>query len=443
MADLLKRLSRRAFLALLAVAPGAHALGRTPRGGVLSLAVPFGLRGLDPHVLDDPASALFASAFADSLYALDAAGRPYPTLASALPEPSERGAVVRLRPGLVSAQNKPLDARDALFSLERARKLGAAGLLAPFPTPRFGRDRLALEFEGVRADAPGLASALASPLTAIVPRGFSRLAPDGTGAFSVRVERDGLKLLRNPRAARGAAFLDRVDISSVPDLAEALRAFEAGAADVGWLGAGLHRPRPGSKPFTGPTYGLLVLRTGSDARAWGAAGLAQQLADAARAERLGHLGVVPEPGAGAGTVWGGAEAELLVSTESAQLREIAQALAAALSRPGHPVRARPLPRAEFEQRRSERRFSLMLDFVRPLGPSPEETLLSLLTAENPALARRPPRLTGQSVRDVARSLSLGVLGRLRVEGAVLPDVRALEPWQLGAVWRERALNGAR
>lgn len=85
----------------------------------------------------------------------------------------------------------------------------------------------------------------------------------------------------------------------------------------------------------------------------------------------------------------------------------------------------------------------MLDFVRPLGPSPEETLLYLLTAGNPALARRPPRLTGQSVRDVARSLSLGVLGRLRVEGAVLPDVRALEPWQLGAVWRERALNGAR
>jgi hypothetical protein len=128
----------------------------------------------------------------------------------------------------------------------------------------------------------------------------------------------------------------------------------------------------------------------------------------------------------------------LVAAESAQLRQIAQALAAALSRSGNPVRDQPVPRAEFELRRSERRFALMLDFVRPLGSSAEATLLGLLTAENPALARRPPRLAGQSVRDLARTLSLGVIGRLRLVGAVLPDVRALEQWQLGAVFRERA-----
>jgi peptide/nickel transport system substrate-binding protein len=404
---------------------------------VLVLSVPYALRELDPHALDDPASALFASAFADPLYALDAAGRPYPTLAAALPEPSTRGAVVRLRPGLVSAQGKPIDARDVAFSLDRARKAGAAGVLAPFRAPRVGSDRVSLEFEGVRADDPALPSALASPLTAIVPRGFSRLAPDGTGAFVATVQRDGLKLSRNRRAARGAAFLDRVEASSVPDLAEALRAFEAGVADVGWLGAGLHRARPGSKAFVGPTYGQLILRSGTEAGAWGSAGLAQQLADGARPEQLGHLGVVPEPGSPAGIAWGGGAVELLVSAESAQLRQIAQALAAALSRPGNPVRDQPVARAEFELRRSERRFALMLDFVRPLGLPGEATLLALLTAENPALARRPPRLAGQSVRDLARTLSLGVLGRLRLVGATVPDVRALDQWQLGAVWRER------
>ncbi len=287
---------------------------------MLSLSVPYAVRELDPHVLDDPASALFAPAFADPLYALDSAGRPYPTLATALPEPSSRGAVVRLRPGLSSARGKPLDARDVAFSLERARQLGAAGVLGPFRAPRVGSDRSSLEFEGVRADDPALASALANPLTALVPRGFSRLAPDGTGAFAATLSRDGLKLSRNPRAARGAAYLDRVEVSSVPDLAEALRAFEAGIADVGWLGAGLHRARPGSKAFIGPTYGHLILRSGSEARAWGSAGLAQQLADGARPRTARAPRRGPGPGGGPGIAWGGGAVDLLVAAESAQLR---------------------------------------------------------------------------------------------------------------------------
>src|SRR5690606_14599363 len=45
----LNRFGRRALLTWLAAAPSAHALGRTPRGGVLSLSVPYALRELDPH----------------------------------------------------------------------------------------------------------------------------------------------------------------------------------------------------------------------------------------------------------------------------------------------------------------------------------------------------------------------------------------------------------
>ena len=40
----------------------AQALGRTPLGGTLRLSLPFSLGELDPHSLDDPASALFAPA---------------------------------------------------------------------------------------------------------------------------------------------------------------------------------------------------------------------------------------------------------------------------------------------------------------------------------------------------------------------------------------------
>jgi hypothetical protein len=39
---------------------------------------------------------------------------------------------------------------------------------------------------------------------------------------------------------------------------------------------------------------------------------------------------------------------------------------------------------------------------------------------------------------VCRTLPLGVLGALRVSGARMPDVRGIDAWQLGAVYRERA-----
>src|SRR6185312_16086959 len=71
--------TRRAFLATVAglgFAVTGRAMDRTPYGGALRVYVPLSLDGLDPHAGSDAASALFADAIADPLYAWDAQGRP-------------------------------------------------------------------------------------------------------------------------------------------------------------------------------------------------------------------------------------------------------------------------------------------------------------------------------------------------------------------------------
>ncbi|HEY3495906.1 MAG TPA: hypothetical protein VGK73_14510 [Polyangiaceae bacterium] len=428
------RPGRRAFLAALFASGAASALGRTPVGGTLRLTLPFGGGRLDPHAADDPLAALFGPAVADPLFGLDASGRAYPTLANALPERTPSGARVVLRAGLTSARGKRLDARDALFSWVRARASGGAAVLAELPEPQLDRgDPLAFLVPGVAPDA--LAFALASPLTALVPRGFSPAAPDATGAFRATLGEASLLLEQNENAARGAAFLARVEVTLVSDLAEALRAFEADRADFGWLGGGLHRPRAGSVAVEGPTFGWAVLRTGRDAGRWGAPGIAQQLLDRISREPFRPFGIVGPAGSGPGAVWGGGPAELLVSSAAPQLARAAETLSSLLSTSAQVITARPLERGEFEKRRATGRFSLLLDFVRIAGPPGRATLLSLLAAASPELSARPPRAPSYEPAEVARTLPLGVLGSLRVSGARIPELRGLEGWQLGSAFR--------
>jgi peptide/nickel transport system substrate-binding protein len=433
------RIGRRAFVGFSLASGVAQAFGRTPLGGVLRLSLPFRIGELDPHALGDPLAALFAPAIADPLYALDALGKPYAALALGLPEPTADGSRVRiaLRPGLTTAAGKRLEARDVIFSLDRAKRSGGVAVLAELGAPALDpKDRLALFMP--EGDATRVAVALSSPLTAVVPRGFSPAAPDGTGAFRATLARGELLLARNPNAARGGSFLERVEVRAARDLADALRAFESDLADVGWLGSGLHRPRPGAVSFEGPELGWVVLRTGKDAGAWGAPGVAQQLLDRIPTERLKPLGVTPPARAAAtGAAWGGGAADLLVYDDSPQLTEIAGALAALLGQPAHPIRAQRIPKVDVSQRRADGRFTLMLDFVRSVGPPGRATLLGLLAATNPELVARPPQVTSYAPVDIARGYSFGVVGGLRVSGARLPDWHALESWQLGSVFRTR------
>lgn len=443
------RVSRRALLAGFCAAAGAIALprrspamGRTPIGGRVRMHLPWPTSSLDPHDLRDPTAALFGAAVADSIYALDSTGAPYPTLAASLPSRESVGVVVRLRDGLRTARLAPLDARDLITSIERSRSRGGAAVLAdiPKPVPHPG-DPNAVIFGSV--DATRLAKALASPLVALIPRKWNPAAPDATGAFRAQLSSTSMTLARNLNASRGASFLDGVDVERADDLRTSLREFEADHDDIGWLGAGLHAPRQGAVRFDFGLAAWIILATGSDAGSDGGPGVAQRLADAV-SDRIAHLSLGPLPEATGSSAWGGPPSDLIVDESCPHLVEIARAVAPALSRPGHEVTAVPVPRTELSRRRS-RGAALAIDLARPIGSGPLNALLSLATADDRArageLARRPPKISGSgSPRSLASTLRVGVLGELRVTGAAVPDltlVRASggDGWDLGSSFR--------
>jgi peptide/nickel transport system substrate-binding protein len=279
----------------------------------------------------------------------------------------------------------------------------------------------------------------------LLPQTFDPGKPDGTGAFRADIVPGKITLSRNVNAARGAAFLDAIDIAPAEDLQTSLRAFEAERDDIGWLGLGLHADRKGALRFDLGRAAWIVLVVSPDAGAFGLPGAAQRLADAIPPERLAHLGLGPLPAASGDPGWGGPPAELLVDVASPHLVEVARAVAPILSRPGHEVTLAAVPRGDIPGR-FKGKAALAIQLVRPLGPSPLHTLLALATTEDLArgrdLAKSPPKLAGNpAARALTGALRVGVLGEMRVAGGVIPDLafarsQSGEGWDLGATFRK-------
>jgi len=427
-------LSRRAFVGASAVTTLARALGRIPYGGRLRISVPWPIYGLDPASLDDGFAAMFAGAAFEPVYALDAAGNPYPTLADALPSKLGDGCRLKLRTGLKTAAGRGLGAADLVATLARARARGAAGLLGEIDAASDPGDALGVVFPRAQPDA--VARALASPLSALVPRRFSPLAPDGCGAFKAELAPGRAVLTRNPNAARGPAFLDAIEIVSVTDLADLLRSFEVGQSDVGWFGQGLYRAVKDATPFETPRYALAVLLPGRGAGAWGAPGTLQGLLDAVPAAQLSHLGLRGLPAQARGSAaWGGPSTSLLVRSGAPQLLAIARAVAASFSTPGHELSVVEKSGDELANLRKTQQFGLLLDCVRAPSEAPRDLELALRSAASPEAAKRAPKTAGISPRELGRQLALGVVGDLSMWGALRSGFAGVEAWQLGAIYR--------
>ncbi len=394
----------------------AFARGRSPVGGRVQLRVPWPLAALDPHKLDDMACAIFGGAVFDSLYAMEGS-RVVAALAETLPEAGEGGLRVRMRGGLTSSGGRGIGAREAIASIARARNGDARAWLADIPLPR-RIDDLTMHF--AMTDSAKLASFLASPLCAIVTG-----SNDGTGAFAA-THPSGLTLARNARAAMGPSALDSITVRPSADLADSLRSFEGGTDDIGWLGLGLHDPRVGARPFDAGSVGWALLRTGHDAGTWDTPGVAQRLADGIAPSLLAHLAPGPpwtvEPDQG----WGGPPCELLVRDDAPYLVELARAIAAALTRPSHEVTPRAIAASTLRERRASRAYALAIDAVRPFAPGLLGTLAALATSDNPELAmdavRHPPRVADLPPRTIARTMRMGVVAEIHVQGGRIPDL---------------------
>jgi len=426
-------LTRRAMLggslgaaATLALQSEAQALGRVPIGGRVSMRVPWSTRRIDPHDLFDPLAAIFGAAFADTVFARDQRGNVYPTLADGMPFVEGDQTVVRLRPGLRSGRGKTMGGRDLAWSVMRARKRGAVGLLAPLtPWVRSDKDQPLIARFG-QVDPGKLAMLLSSPLLALLPVGFSATAPDGTGPFVASCSAGRLELVRNRNASRGPAFLERVIVRSARDLAASLRAFESGHDDLGWLGLGFHQNRPDARKFDYRDVGWVVLATGKSAGSFGAPGVAQQLANSVPVERL-HVGLRRRVGIGGATQWSGGPAALLYEGGASHLKEVAEAVAAKLSQPGHEITPTPVSRGLLRRARRTGGFVLALDVVRDPRAGPASALIALATADREALGKdvalHPPRTAGgQAANRLTATLRVGVLGGLAVHGGVIRKV---------------------
>jgi peptide/nickel transport system substrate-binding protein len=438
--ELLTVLGAAALGAPFVAAPSARAMDRIASGGRLRLSVPLALSSFDPHDLSSLDAAVFGSALFDTLYALDEQGRPYPTLAKALPEPSAGGFVVSLRAGLRSSSDKSVDAKDAYFAFERAKAGAAQRRLNGFGKVRFivtaEPASTKVDPKPIRPtseDVTRLATALAHPTTALVPRGFSPSRPEGTGPFRARSLGDGVTFERNPFAARGPAFLESMSVRRASDLASSLRAFEAGEVDVGWLASGLHQARSKATRFDAGPIGLVLLATGQKLTGWTSPGIAQAVLDGTDRSALAALGVHPLSAGRAGlvraldsrTTWQGPSTELLVDGSSPQLVAIARSLVELLGGGARGLSVAPTPPADLARVRQSGDFGLLLDFVQSTGS--KDHLDALLARTGASASPTEP------VESVTRRLRAGIVGELHVQGASLDSYGGVASWQLGDI----------
>ncbi len=394
--------------------------GRAPYGSGIGVHVPWPAGALDPHRIDDAMAAFFGNALFDTLYARDDTGAFVGSLAAGEPEADDAGLRVPLRSGVRFASGAAFDAHAAASSIARARAHDAGAWLAEVPAPRVRDGALVFAMR----DARTLVRALASPLVAVVAPRFAPERPDGTGAFRAEPLPGALRLTRNGLAAGGPSLLDSIEARHAPDLVTSLRAFESGADDMGWLGSFLHEPRPGARSFDAGAVAWAILRTGRLAAGLDSPGFAQALADGVPHAALAPFVVGPTWEQGTAQ-WSGPPSELWVREDAPWLVEVARALAVAMSTPSHEITARPIPSAELMQRRSARAFALMLDVARPAGPGGLGAFLGLATADDAAtasaLARHAPR-GDVAPRRATRSMRVGVVGEIRLEGGRAADV---------------------
>ena len=90
------------------------------------------------------------------------------------------------------------------------------------------------------------------------------------------------------------------------------------------------------------------------------------------------------------------------------------------------------------QRRASRAYALLLDVARPAGPGGLGAVVGLATADDPAtaasLVRHPPR-GDLSPRTATRTMRLGVVGEVRLQGGRAGDVMLpASRWGRGVDW---------
>ena len=225
----------------------ALALGRTPLGGKLTLRVPWSSA---PDRSLRPARSRGRALRPRHLrLALRRRRRQQP-----VPGASHRDAGARGRGHrCAAARGSPHRSRDCARRPRRDCFDRFGGGRGGWRCGPICRDRRRTRPIGSRfvfgsADPTKLARALASPLYALVPRGFGSSSPDGTGAFRATSRVASSPSHATPTPPAGG-ISQSIAVYSAPDSKTSLRQFEAERDDVGWLGMGLFGGRKNAARF--------------------------------------------------------------------------------------------------------------------------------------------------------------------------------------------------
>lgn len=438
------RIDRRRFLAALvasssvarsiAAAPKPKPAIAAPTGATVRLSWPMPATKPDPFSLRDLSASLVGAALYVPLYARAVDGVVEPRGATGAPHEVKTGTRVDLGAGLTAS--------DAVASILAAKTAGARLWLHELPSPRVDGEH-GIVFTGV-TDLDLVMHKLASPLVRIARAPTKATTSFGeTGPFEL-VAKEGIAaapiaLRRRPKAtdaARAPATLrpiDRFELTGGVEIAEALRMFERGDSELGWLGDGLYFRRTSCRSMDLGALGYVALRAGSLAPSLKKPGaLASRLQKIDRS-RLAHLGLLQR-----GHVAPSAaeieliramptptalppRAEILVPSTSGLLVAAAEIVARELE-----CSVRAVDEATLDRALRDDSFAIAIDVVRAIDETLEGVAASLAT------------FAGHTTLPASGTTAVGLS---LTSSAALGWEIALLGAQAGDVWIPRAAGG--
>jgi peptide/nickel transport system substrate-binding protein len=369
------------MLAVALAASVARAETRPPYGGRAVASLPSPPASLDPLAAQSAAEIALAGLVFDTLYRLDADGRPVPHLAVALPAATTDPLVVRIavRDGARFHDGRPVRAADVAASLGRAHDSWPLARVA-----RVGTDAGEVVIT-LRQPAPELAAWLAQPQLGITPLGRAPAPgkpPVGSGPFKVkRLDARAVELEASGDHFAGRPYLDGLTLRWFEDGGEEARAYEAGEADLSLRGAVAfsgHEPKHPTTVHEGPATLLTYIGFGTAHKL--EPGFRRGVSAALNRATLRHVGtgehVVPTayPTAAGGPaeiavpLRADGPLELLVDRGRPDDVDVATRVVAALDRAGVAASYTALPSADYARRVAARQCDLYIgQLVAPPG----------------------------------------------------------------------------
>ena len=247
---------------VLALVSPAGAYLPAPYGGVVTAPLPDMPATLDPTRMARESELQLALLLYDTVYRLDASGRPVPHLVESAPQVSQDGKSwrLRLRSTVMLHNGQPLTAAQVAASLNRLRGSAAGYLLAVVREVIADGNQLVIQLRRPARELPWLLSAPACGVAIPVPRapaGRSGRAGIqhrgrwiGSGPFRLKVWKPtGVDLVAHRTHFAGRPYLDEIRFKVFERPSAEVASFQVGTLQLSFHGTSVFGSQP-RHPFS-------------------------------------------------------------------------------------------------------------------------------------------------------------------------------------------------